>query len=74
MIEIPLSIIAQVIFYGIGIGILFHTTKWIVTGLNDGYHFDIKSQDDFFLVLTLDAVAIGSILAALHFGDIIKIV
>lgn len=74
MIEIQLSLIIQIILYSISLGIFYSTTKWIVTGLNDGYDFNIKRSDDLLLVLTWDTAAIIMIIAGLHFGGIIKIV
>lgn len=74
MLEIQLSLIAQIIFYGIGIFLFFFTLKWIVTGVNDGFHFDIKKLNNFLLVLILDGMVIISIIAELHLGEIIKIV
>lgn len=74
MIEIQLSLIVQIIFYGMALGIFYFTTKWILTGLNDGFHFDIKCSEDFLTVLILDGVAVILIIAGLHFGEIINVV
>ncbi len=74
MLEIEITTIALIIFSFLTLGFFLHPSRCIITKLNDGFVFNLKTPSDMLYVLVFYTLGILSLLVVLHYSEIITLI